>query len=115
APVAAAPTGKPEDLTPSGGYKSQLPQDDFIPDAVDPDPCKSREQVARMPGIVVGKTLAKQLDVDLGDCVRAPPPQIGLSFGAPRPPIAKQFRVISVFEAGFDQYDSKLVYTDLYE
>ena len=32
-----------------------------------------------------------------------------------RPPIAKQFRVIAVFEAGFDQYDSKLVYTDLYE
>ncbi|MGH7270561.1 MAG: ABC transporter permease, partial [Polyangiaceae bacterium] len=28
---------------------------------------------------------------------------------------AKQFRVIAVFEAGFDQYDSKLVYTDLYE
>jgi lipoprotein-releasing system permease protein len=30
-------------------------------------------------------------------------------------PVAKQFRVIAVFEAGFDQYDSKLVYTDLYE
>ncbi len=43
-------------------------------------------------------------------------PQIGISFGAgARSPIAKQFRVIAVFEAGFDQYDSKLVYTDLYE
>ncbi len=113
--VAAAPTGRPEDLTPSGGYKSRLPQDDFIPDAVDPDPCKSRDQVARMPGIVVGKTLAKQLDVGLGDCVQVTSPQIGLSFGGARPPIAKQFRVIAVFEAGFDQYDSKLVYTDLYE
>lgn len=113
--VAAAPTGKPEDLTPDGGYKSRLPQDDFIPDAVDPDPCKSPEQVARMPGIVVGKTLAKQLEVGLGDCVQVTSPQIGLSFGGARPPIAKQFRVISVFEAGFDQYDSKLVYTDLYE
>jgi lipoprotein-releasing system permease protein len=113
--VAAVPAGRPEDLTPSGGYKSALPQDDFIPDSVDPDPCKSREQVARMPGIVVGKTLAKQLDVGLGDCVQVTSPQIGLSFGGARPPIAKQFRVISVFEAGFDQYDSKLVYTDLYE
>jgi lipoprotein-releasing system permease protein len=106
---------KPEDLTPTGGYKSQLPQDDFLPDAVDPDPCKSPEQIARMPAIVVGKTLAKQLDVGLGDCVQVTSPQIGLSFGSARPPIAKQFRVIAVFEAGFDQYDSKLVYTDLYE
>jgi lipoprotein-releasing system permease protein len=114
-PAPPAVTGKVADLTPAGGYKSKLPDDDFIPDAVDPDPCKSREQVARMPGIVVGRTLAKQLDVKLGDCVQVTSPQIGLSFGGARPPIAKQFRVISVFEAGFDQYDSKLVYTDLYE
>jgi lipoprotein-releasing system permease protein len=32
-----------------------------------------------------------------------------------RAPVAKQFRVIAVFDAGFDQYDSKIVYTDLYE
>jgi lipoprotein-releasing system permease protein len=114
-PPAPTPMGKAADLTPAGGYKSQLPEDDFIPDAVDPDPCKSRDQVARMPGIVVGRTLSKQLDVKLGDCVQVTSPQIGLSFGGARPPIAKQFRVISVFEAGFDQYDSKLVYTDLYE
>ncbi len=114
-PPPVTPTGKPEDLTPTGGYKSQLPDDDFIPDAVDPDPCKSPEQIARMPAIVVGKTLAKQLDVNLGDCVQVTSPQIGLSFGSARPPIAKQFRLIAIFEAGFDQYDSKLVYTDLFE
>ncbi len=69
-----------------------------------------------MPGIVIGRTLAKQLDVGLGDCVQVTSPQIGMSFGAgARAPIAKQFRVIAIFEAGFDQYDSKLVYTDLYE
>ncbi len=103
-------------VTPRGGYKSQLPEDDYIPDALDPDPCKSPDQVAQMPGIVVGRTLAKQLDVGLGNCVQVTSPQIGLSFGSGgRPPIAKQFRVIAVFEAGFDQYDSKLVYTDLYE
>lgn len=119
----AAPAPRPsptvpavaESLTPTGGYKSQLPDDDFVPDAIDPDPCKSPEQVARMPGIVVGRTLAKQLEVGLGDCVQVTSPQIGISFGAARPPIAKQFRVIAAFEAGFDQYDSKLVYTDLYE
>ena len=53
----------------------------------------------------------------LGDCLQITSPTIGVSLGASgaRPPIAKQFRVIAVFEAGFDQYDSKLVYTDLYE
>ncbi|MGA2448798.1 MAG: ABC transporter permease [Polyangiaceae bacterium] len=103
-------------VTPKGGFRSQLPDDDVIPNAIDPDPCRSPEQVERMPGIVIGRTLAAQLDLQLGDCVQVTSPQIGLSFGTGgRPPIAKQFRVIAVFEAGFDQYDSKLVYTDLYE
>jgi lipoprotein-releasing system permease protein len=115
APPAAAPF-EGRNVTPDGGYQSQLPQDDALPDAIDPDPCKSPEQVARMPGIVVGHTLAKQLDVGLGDCVQVTSPQIGFSLGGGvRSPIAKQFRVISIFEAGFDQYDSKLVYADLYE
>ena len=115
APVDAG-AAEAKDITPDGGYRSTLPDDDVIPDVIDPDPCKSPEQVAKMPGIVVGRTLAKQLDVGLGDCVQVTSPQIGLSFGnTGRLPIAKQFRVIAVFEAGFDQYDSKLVYTDLYE
>ncbi len=72
--------------------------------------------MAKLPGAVLGKTLAKQLGVDIGDCVQITSPTIGVMFGAQtRPPIAKQFRVIAMFEAGFDQYDSKLVYTDLYE
>jgi lipoprotein-releasing system permease protein len=116
APGAFAAYGVRGAVTPDGGYKSQLPDDDVIPDAVDPDPCRSSSEVARMPGIVIGRTLARQLDVGLGDCVQVTSPQIGISFGAgARSPIAKQFRVIAVFEAGFDQYDSKLVYADLYE
>jgi len=105
------------DVTPDGGFASTLPQDDEIPEFLDPDPCKSPEQVKALPGVVVGRTLAKQLGVTLGDCVQITSPTIGISLGAAgsRPPIAKQFRVIAIFEAGFDQYDSKLVYTDLYE
>jgi lipoprotein-releasing system permease protein len=105
------------DVTPDGGFASQLPEDDVLPDSIDPDPCKSPEQVSRLPGVVVGRTLAKQLAIGIGDCVQITSPTIGISIGAAgaRPPIAKQFRLIAVFEAGFDQYDSKLVYTDLYE
>jgi lipoprotein-releasing system permease protein len=116
---APAPSPRPTiegEVTPTGGYRSRLPDDDSLPDSIDPDPCKSTEQIAKMAGIVVGRTLARQLDVGLGDCVQVTSPQIGMSFGTgARAPIAKSFRVIAVFEAGFDQYDSKLVYTDLYE
>jgi lipoprotein-releasing system permease protein len=114
-PPRGAPLG---DVTPQGGFKSELPDDAApLPDEVAPDPCKSPDVVAALPGVVIGKSLSKQLDVGLGDCLQITSPTIGISFGATggRPPIAKQFRVIGLFEAGFDQYDSKLVYTDLYE
>jgi lipoprotein-releasing system permease protein len=118
-PRAPVPRGAPVgDVTPTGGWKSDLPDDNAsLPDEVDPDPCRSPAQVAALPGVVIGKALSKQLDVNLGDCLQITSPTIGISFGSTgaRPPIAKQFRVIGLFEAGFDQYDSKLVYTDLYE
>lgn len=118
-PASAAPVVlmAPGTVTPDGGFKSQLPEDDVLPDNVDPDPCRSPAQVKALPGVVIGTSLAKRLGVGLGDCLQITSPQIGMTFGASgaRPPIAKQFRVIAIFEAGFDQYDSKLVYTDLYE
>jgi lipoprotein-releasing system permease protein len=113
-----APAGPRGDVTPLGGFKSQLPDDSLpLPDDVDPDPCKNPDAIAALPGVAIGRTLSRQLSVGLGDCLQITSPTIGISFGATggRPPIAKQFRVIAVFEAGFDQYDSKLVYTDLYE
>ena len=114
APVALLPSGN---VMPSGGFASKLPDEDVLPETIDPDPCRSPAQVKALPGVVIGSSLAKRLAVTLGDCLQVTSPQIGMTFGASgaRPPIAKQFRVIAVFEAGFDQYDSKLVYTDLYE
>lgn len=113
---ATALAGPVGDVTPDGGFKSELPEEDVLPEEIDPDPCRDPKQVATMAGVVIGRTLSKQLNANIGDCVQVTSPTIGLSYGASaRPPIAKQFRVIAVFEAGFDQYDSKLVYTDLYE
>ncbi len=114
AALTPAPMG---DVTPKGGYASKLPDSDELPESIDPDPCRSPEQVKTLPGVVIGRSLAKRLAVGLGDCLQITSPQIGMTYGASgsRPPIAKQFRVIAIFEAGFDQYDSKLVYTDLYE
>ena len=114
---ARAAKGPKGDIEPQGGYGSVLPADDDVPADVDPDPCADQKQVAKMPGIVVGVSLAKTLDLELGQCVTVTSPTIGFSFsgGSFKPPVAKRFRVIAIFEAGFDQYDSKLVYTDLFE
>jgi lipoprotein-releasing system permease protein len=110
----AAPVGE---IMPEGGYASQLPADDVLPEEIESDPCSGVATNKRLPGIIIGATLKKNLDVELGDCVQVTSPTIGFTYsrGAIRAPVAKQFRVIAVFDAGFDQYDSKLVYTDLYE
>jgi lipoprotein-releasing system permease protein len=109
-----APVGK---IEPEGGFKVPLPDDDVLPPEIDPDPCRSPEAVARLPGIIIGATLARNLNAKLGDCLQVTSPTIGFVYarGAMHAPVAKQFRVSAVFDAGFDQYDSKLVYTDLYE
>lgn len=118
---AGAPAIGPGDpvgtVKPEGGYASVLPDDDSVPEEVSPDPCKDLSATTKMPGIVLGATLRKTLGVNVGDCLQVTSPTIGFSFsgGTMHPPVAKQFRVTGIFEAGFDQYDSKLVYTDLYE
>jgi lipoprotein-releasing system permease protein len=122
APAEPALTDLPDDapqgsIVPESGYESVLPDDDLVADDVDPDPCRDANAVAKLPGIVLGVTLKQVLGVKLGDCLQVTSPTIGFAFsgGRMQPPVAKQFRVTGVFEAGFDQYDSKLVYTDLYE
>ncbi|MCH2109459.1 MAG: ABC transporter permease [Polyangiaceae bacterium] len=109
---AGAPVGS---IVPEGGYAAALPEDDFLPDEIAGDPCKS--DIGVLPGIIIGKTLAENLGAKLGDCVQVTSPIIGFSFSneAIRAPIARQFRVTGIFYAGFDQYDAKFVYTDLYE
>jgi len=110
----SAPVGS---IVPEGGYKSELPEDDVLPPDLDPDPCRDAESIKRLPGIIIGVTLQRNLEVKLGDCLQVTSPTIGFTYnrGAMRAPVAKQFRVTGVFDAGFDQYDSKLVYTDLYQ
>ncbi len=109
--------GAGQAIEPDGGYKSVLPEEDELDPSVDPDECADPAKVAKMPGIVVGISLAKTLKLEIGECVTVTSPTIGFTFsgGSIKPPVAKRFRVIAIFEAGFDQYDSKLVYTDLYE
>jgi lipoprotein-releasing system permease protein len=117
-PAPARPSAKDlpaGSIVPEGGYDSELPGNDLLPEELDPDPCRATG--VELPGIVLGIALKQTLKAELGDCVQVTSPTIGYSFagGQLRPPVAKQFRVIGVFQAGFEQYDSKLVYTDLRE
>lgn len=77
------------------------------------------EATESLPGIVVGHALARTLGLGVGDRVRLVSPLSGLdtSMIAPeaRTPRSRELRVIGIFEAGFQEYDSRLVYTDLYE
>ncbi|MCU0684044.1 MAG: ABC transporter permease, partial [Polyangiaceae bacterium] len=112
---AKAPHGN---IEPEGGYTSQLPDDDEeLPADILPDPCRDPAAVAAMPGAIIGITLASDLGLKLGDCFQITSPTIGYSYSgaALKPPVARRFRVVAVFEAGFQQYDAKLVYVDLFE
>jgi lipoprotein-releasing system permease protein len=72
-----------------------------------------------LPGLVLGGTLATELDVKLGDRVKVISPLTGIDTSMVKAeitaPKSRDFRVIGIFSAGFQEYDSKLVYVDLYE
>ncbi len=72
-----------------------------------------------LPGIVIGHALATQLGARIGDHVRVISPMSGLDLALWAPgtstPKARDFRVIGIFNAGFDEYDTRLVYVDLFE
>lgn len=78
-----------------------------------------QEELADLPGIVVGKTLAANIGIGVGDRVTLVSPLAGLDVSAfsadAQTPRSRDFRVIAIFEAGFQEYDTRLVYTDLYE
>ena len=72
-----------------------------------------------LPGIIIGKTLAENLDAQVGDTVQITTPLIGLDVMGWSPSEntlpTRRFKVIGVFYAGFLEYDTKLVYVDLYQ
>jgi lipoprotein-releasing system permease protein len=111
-PARELPSGS---IVPADGYASTLPGSDELPADLDPDPCLAAG--ADLPGIVVGLALKQALNLSVGACVQVTSPTIGYAFvgGEMRPPVAKQFKVVGVFHAGFEQYDTRFAYTSLAE
>ena len=74
----------------------------------------------QLPGLLLGRTLATELGVGIGARVRIVSPLAGydrsITGGAMSvTPRSRELRVIGIFEAGFQEYDTQLVVTDLYE
>lgn len=92
-----------------------LPDDDFI----EPEDPQELIDVSSLAGVVIGVTLAENLEVEVGDTVRLVSPLSGMDVSLfdseTRAPRTKDFVVIGIFEAGFQEYDANLVYADLYE
>ncbi len=68
----------------------------------------------RLPGIVVGREMARALRVDVGDQVNVISPFGDLGPGGPQPK-SRPFRVAAVFYSGMYEYDAKFAYLDLDE
>lgn len=77
------------------------------------------ENTSELPGVIVGAALAESLGLELGDHVRVISPLAGLDtslFQAEgASPRSLDFRVTGIFQAGFQEYDTRLVYVDVYE
>jgi lipoprotein-releasing system permease protein len=100
---------------------SALPSDDEEEQLVEQSAPEQKpsERDEALPGVVVGATLAESLGIHVGDRVKIVSPLTGLDTSMWKPdggkPTSRDFRVIGVFQAGFQEYDSRLVYMDLYE
>jgi lipoprotein-releasing system permease protein len=72
-----------------------------------------------LPPIIMGKELAHKLKAQVGDDVTVVVPLSNIDFdtmrskgGAPR---TRKFRVAGIFYSGFDEYDRRLMYTNLHD
>jgi lipoprotein-releasing system permease protein len=83
---------------------------DLLDDA--PRPAPERGRV--LPGIVVGRELARALRVFVGDQVNVVSPFGDLGPAGPQPK-SRPFRVAAIFYSGMYEYDSKFAYIDLGE
>ncbi len=95
----------------------ELPDDDSWEAALVAGPDEQR--AGDSPGIVIGKTLAADLGLALGDRVTLISPlatlDLSMADAGTSATRSRDFEVIGIFEAGFQEYDSRLVYTDLFE
>ncbi len=81
-----------------------------------PDPQAENDtatQDAKLPTMFIGVTLASQLGLALGDVVTMVDPGAGWEHS--EVPEFRRYRIAGVYRAGFQEFDSRLVYVDIRE
>ena len=94
---------------PDGGVDAPkaAPRDDI--EALAPPEPPRRKERRLLPGLVIGRELAKNLRIFLGDDVNVVSPlgDVGPTGAIPK---ARAFRVAAIFFSGMYEYDSKYIY-----
>lgn len=81
---------------------------------LDVDASSPKTELPPMPGIIIGKELAKNLNVTVGDTLNVVSPMGNITpFGMV--PKMKRFRVAGLFNTGMFEYDSTLAYIGLHQ
>ncbi len=115
-----SPTQVEQSLKSHGGEDLDLSQDaeNALLESLENHDTADETTSSSLAGIVVGNTLARTLGISVGDEVTVYSPLTGLDVSIWKPsgmtPRTQRFRVVGIFEAGFQEYDSRLVYVDLY-
>lgn len=74
----------------------------------------SEDETVKIPGIILGKELAKTLGVGQGDVIYVISPR-GMMSPVGHLPAMKRFEVVALFESGMYEYDGSLAYIRLDE
>jgi len=74
---------------------------------------KEKLDPSELPTVFIGNTLARELQLEIGDVVSLADP--GASFDHTQPPRFQHYRVAGTFQAGFHEYDSRLIYVHIRE
>ncbi len=89
-----------------------LDQDEWPLDTEGRDP-RANLDIENLPTMFVGVTLARELELAVGDVMMLVDPSTTLDLT--EAPAFRHYRVAGVFRAGFQEYDSRLVYVHIKE
>lgn len=96
-----------------GEIRGDLLDDDEWPEEPAVGETAARFDASSLPTIFIGATLARELGLREDSLVMVVDP--GSSFDASSEPEFQYYRVAGVFQAGFQEYDSRLVYVHIKE
>lgn len=101
----------PDSMKYGRGRKTTEDDDDPWPEADNGAPVPV--DAAALPTMFVGVTLARELGLEVDDIVMLVDP--GAGFDHTETPEFRRYRIAGIFRAGFQEYDSRLVYVHIRE